>query len=85
MSLYFELKATSMTGAVTIGTVQIRRLEPLERPADPEEEVHNYEVTVDGRVIGSLEHRYGDGAWHLAHKATALISFAGYAPHQVAR
>jgi hypothetical protein len=34
--------------------------------------VNAYEVMVDGKAVGKVEHRYGDGAWVLVRKALDL-------------
>ncbi len=40
-----------------------------------DDSVNTYVVELDGRTLGTLEHRYGDGPWMLVNKATALVAF----------
>lgn len=72
MALWFELKVN----AERIGVVEIRRLEHLDLtdPAAIADAVSTYEIRRDEQVIGSLMHRYGDGAWRLLAEAADLIA-----------
>lgn len=60
-----------------IGTVEIQRREVLDL-ADPAvgEAVSAYTVRLDGRAVGTVTHRYGDGAWALLAKAASLVAGA---------
>lgn len=61
-----------------IGLATIRRREKLDL-ADPAviHAVCSYEVSHDGKHVGIVTHRYGDGAWKLVALAAALIAEDG--------
>lgn len=71
MSLWFNLQAND----TLIARVVIRRLTHYDLD-DPgvADRTSNYEVTLDGQVVGTVVHRYGDGPYDLTGKAMALIS-----------
>lgn len=70
MSLYFEPR---ITGFGPVGRVEVRRVYPHGTTL-PAETVGTYEVSLNGRMIGTLAHRYGAGAWVLAASAATLVS-----------
>ena len=64
MSLVASLHITDSRGFLSqIGGLVIRRLEPLENPAYPADEVHTYEASIELGEKVEFTHRYGDGAW----------------------
>lgn len=69
MSLWFDLCVNDHA----IGHLAIRRLEHLDL-WDPGvmDAVSTYKVTRDGQELGTVRHRYGDGAWALVRLALAL-------------
>lgn len=72
MSLHFILSVNGNR----LGTVNIRRQDPLDL-TDPEaiaDEVCTYDVSLDYQPIGTVDHRYGDGAWALVAVAADLIA-----------
>lgn len=69
MSLWFHLNMNDKT----IATVAITRTTNTETGTLPDDTVSTYEVQLDGQPVGTVEHRYGNGAFDLAHKATTLI------------
>jgi hypothetical protein len=78
MSLHFEL----MIGRNVIGFMEIQRMVDLDlmNKAAIADVVSPYQVTVQSeharkpRRIGTVEHRYGDGAWVLLAKALELYN-----------
>lgn len=72
MSLWFDL----MVNHEFIGRMAIQRKAPLGKIGD--DDIGVYDITVDGKFTGRLEHRYEDGAWVLARKA--LEKFTGDSP-----
>lgn len=76
MSLWFVLKVND--GA--IGSLTIRRLRGQlspERHRSPfPDTIFEYSVTKDGREIGTVDHRYGDGPWRLVRRALDLIALS---------
>jgi hypothetical protein len=75
MALWFALRVND----TTIGDLVIRRLHDLDQD-DPENTVSDYEVLHNGDAIGTVQHRYGDGAWVLVQKAVGMVN--GPAPGQ---
>lgn len=72
MSLHFNLR---VNGWDNVGQISIRRLTSLDKPASQAAGTTNrYEVRLDGRKMGTVEHDYDDGAFVLAHKALGLIT-----------
>jgi hypothetical protein len=69
VALWFPLKINDHT----IGTMEIRRVEyrDLDDPGI-DDTINTYVVMVDGRQVGELRHRYGDGAWTLVRSAFGL-------------
>lgn len=67
MSLWFVLHANDQT----IGSCEIRRREHLDLTdkAAIADTVCTYEIRIDGEDVGTVKHRYGDGAWALARAA----------------
>lgn len=74
MALWFELRIN----AQGIGLVQIQRREPLDLgdPSAIRDAVSTYTVMHDHVYVGTIRHRYGDGAMRLVALATALIADA---------
>lgn len=72
MSVWFGVNLN----AERIGDVVIRRVEPLDLadPAAIQDVVSTYEVSRDGRLVGTVKHRYGAGPFRLVSLATALIA-----------
>lgn len=81
MSVWFALRINSGH----IGTVEIRRTEYLDLSdkAAIQDVVSTYEVKRDDVLVGTVEHRYGDGAWRLVSLACDLVARAD-APHRPA-
>jgi hypothetical protein len=71
VSLNFELKVNS----TPIGTMEIRRTVDLNGSTPAPNAKYSYVVYVDGKMIGEVDHRYGDGPWALVHKATMLATY----------
>ncbi len=71
MALWLRL----MANADPIGVVEIQRREVLDL-ADPAvaDAVSTYDVRRDREQVGTVTHRYGDGAWVLLAKAAALVA-----------
>jgi hypothetical protein len=67
VSLWFDLRV----GRNVIGRMEIRRTRYLDLTdkAAIADEVSVYEITIDDEPRGTVEHRYGDGAWTLLRKA----------------
>lgn len=65
-----------MIGGTFLGNVEIRRREHLDltNQAAIQDAVSTYEVSRSGRLVGTVRHRYGDGAWRLLALASALIA-----------
>jgi len=72
MALWFTLR---MNGLDSLGQVVIQRVQWLDLTDSGaiDDAVSDYKVKVDGRYAGKVQHRYGDGAFVLAHKALGLI------------
>lgn len=72
MALWFDL----MVNMGHLGTVGIRCREHLDltNQAAIQDAVSTYEVSRSGRLVGTVRHRYGDGAWRLLALASALIA-----------
>jgi len=68
VSLWF----TVMINRHEVGSLVIRRLTNVDQAVLPGDAVSTYLVTRDGRKAGTVEHRYGDGAWALVRKALEL-------------
>jgi hypothetical protein len=68
MSLHISLHVNDKP----IGRMVITRQAPLDTGMKPDT-VGLYAVMVDGKYIGQLEHRYGDGPWVLTAKAAGLL------------
>jgi hypothetical protein len=70
MSLYFDLRIQHQI----IGSMEIQRVEDLDL-IDKEaiaDAVSTYKVRVNDKMVGTVHHRYGDGAWVLLGKAVEL-------------
>ena len=70
MSLYFTLRVNLEN---SLGQVSITRTTNTSRSAFADM-VSEYTVRLDGRRMGTVQHRYGDGAFVLASKALLLIT-----------
>jgi hypothetical protein len=69
MALWFRLHAN----ADGIGSFEARRVEALDlTDLAVDDAVSTYEITIDGRLVGTVRHRYGDGPWELIRKGLAL-------------
>jgi hypothetical protein len=87
MSLYFQLRATRHN---LIGNVKIRRTTHAGEPITDMETICTYEVTLDDKLMGEVDHRYGDGPWYLTQKAIMLITYRpvvriNYEPENISR
>lgn len=73
--MWFELRANREH----LGTVEIQRREPLDltNQAGIQDAVCTYDVRTDGRAVGTVRHRYGDGKWRLLARAAELIADGG--------
>lgn len=71
MAMWFRLRIN----AEHIGMVEVRRQEHLDltNQAAIQDAVSTYSVFRDGQPIGSVKHRYGDGAWKLLALTADLI------------
>ncbi len=71
MALWFRLHLNDEQ----IGVAEVQRRDVLDL-ADPAtaDAVSTYVVRLDGRTVGTLTHRYGNGAWSLVAKAADLIA-----------
>jgi hypothetical protein len=59
-----------------LGTLEVRRLQDLPIASSAIDDSRNdYEVKLDGYILGRVTHRYGDGPWVLLNLATALVVF----------
>lgn len=58
-------------GRMTIGRLVLLDLSDKDAIADV---VCPYRVRIDGRIVGEVSHRYGDGAWALVRKALDLTT-----------
>lgn len=68
MSMWFRL----MANGNEVGLMEIRRITNT-GPGDLHPDVvSTYVVTQDGRKLGFVEHRYGDGAWALVRAALGV-------------
>lgn len=80
MSLVVDVRITNSAGYTSrIEYVSVRRLEPLDAPHSPEDEIHRYEVTLFDKVGNEREftnvlHRYGDGPRALATLALEALT-----------
>jgi hypothetical protein len=74
MSLWFILHVD----AESLGHVEIRRItEPkisLPGKVDPESR-DTYRIWLDSKMLGEVDHRHGDGPWHLVHLAMNIIKY----------
>ena len=70
MSLWLRLHANNDS----LGMLVIRCTN-AERGISYQDATYRYEVDLDGRVLGYVDHRYGDGAWALVHKAVTLVTY----------
>lgn len=61
----------------SLGYVAAVRQEPLVNPDDPDDEIHEYEVTAvfDLQILPRtrIKHRFGDGALALVSKMTQAV------------
>ncbi len=73
MSLWFPL----MVNDREVGRVAIRRITNTGAGTLNPDTVSIYEVTVDGNVTGTVDHRYGDGPWALLYAAAHLMERKG--------
>jgi hypothetical protein len=55
-----------------IGSLVVRRITQTDRTGLGDDEVSTYIVIRDGREMGKVQHRYGDGPWVLVRKALEL-------------
>jgi hypothetical protein len=69
MSLHFDLRL----GRTGLGFVEIQRLTNTDEVTLPDSAISTYEVRLDDRVLGQVQHRYGNGAWALVRAALELI------------
>jgi hypothetical protein len=72
MSMWFLLYVNE----AAIGSFEAQRHEPLDLTdrAALADAVCTYTIRVDGRDIGTVRHRYGDGAWQLARAGLDLLT-----------
>lgn len=72
MSLWFVLKVNNLPG---IGTFEAQRQEHLDL-TDPAvvDTVPTYRILINGESVGTVRHRYGDGAWELIRRALNELS-----------
>lgn len=78
MSLWFELHVNSnAVGKLTVRRVTNTEVHPLRGGHDDDDMVSSYLVVRDGQEIGTLKHRYGDGAWALARSALDMAVTPG--------
>lgn len=68
MALWFKL----MCNAESKGTLEAQRI-PGPFSGTQDDPVYRYNVRLDGRFVGTVDHRYADGAWVLAWKALVLL------------
>jgi hypothetical protein len=70
--MWFTLRLNSQHAA----QVEIRRREHLDLTDQAAiwDKVSTYDVKRDGRRVGTVRHRYGDGRWKLLATAAALIA-----------
>ena len=81
MTLRVEVTIPSSRGSLDVGTLLVRRLEPLRDGAPPDNEVYRYEAQLLERrtgetTVAQINHRYGDGAWVLICNALAALGHA---------
>jgi hypothetical protein len=71
VSLWFELRINRQR----LGLLTVKRRDhlDLDDQAGIRDAVATYDVDLDGEHLGTVRHRYGDGAWVLTNKATALV------------
>lgn len=72
MSLWFDVHVN----LDKIGSFEARRHEPLDLadPAQIADEVCTYTIRIDGETVGTVRHRYGDGAWALVRAGLTLAA-----------
>jgi hypothetical protein len=72
MALHYDLQINREM----IGWVEIQRIEErdISNAAAVADVWSTYKVKRDGRLVGTLQHRYGDGAWQLNRLAAALLA-----------
>lgn len=75
MALWFQLKVNTEL----LGTVEIRRCTTLDLadPAAIADVISTYTVRRDTAYVGTVQHRYGDGAWKLLAAVTSLLAEDG--------
>jgi hypothetical protein len=71
MSLWAELRV----GTVYVGFLEIQRAEHLDLSdkAAIADTVNTYNVFKDNNLVGTVKHRYGDGAWKLFQLAVNIL------------
>lgn len=68
MSLWLDL---NINANIHVGRMEIMRQEFYDGDP-PDDSVNTYVVMVDGKNMGMVRHRYGNGAWGLLAKAALL-------------
>ncbi len=71
-----------MVNSECVGVVDVQRRERLDLSDKTAiaDVVSTYTVSRDGRPVGTLQHRYGSGAFALAEKACAMVADAELGP-----
>jgi hypothetical protein len=75
MSFWYEARIN----ADYLGVIEVRRIEHLDLTdrAAIADTVSTYEVKLDGRLLSTVKHRYGDGWKRLNRLAAELIDEVG--------
>lgn len=79
MSLWFTPRVNNLQ---PLGAFDAQRREHLDisDPVAVADVVSTYTIRIDGRMIGEVRHRYGDGAWALIRAGLDLAATKGRLP-----
>lgn len=70
MSVWFDLNV----GSQRIANIEIRRMDNTHAVILEDGDVSQYKVRIDGHIIGTVQHRYGNGAFRLVCLAMDLAA-----------
>jgi hypothetical protein len=76
VSLYCTPQITMGDGPKSLGLVEIQRVDNVTEGNPGPDLVSTYSVRVEGVQLGTVRHRYGDGAWRLLALASEAVAVA---------